>query len=87
MMSCQQTAEMASRYADGELSVSEWGRVRMHLWMCPPCRAYANQIAMTRSVLEAMPAEAVSGEVRDELVARFKDWVSSGAPHEEDPLG
>ncbi|MCO4744506.1 MAG: zf-HC2 domain-containing protein [Proteobacteria bacterium] len=87
MKTCQQIAELASQYVDGELSMADWGQVRMHLWLCPPCRAYADQIAMTRQVLEQLPAEAVSEDVKSELVGRFRDWVDAGAPCDEDPEG
>ncbi|TNE92195.1 MAG: hypothetical protein EP330_02385 [Deltaproteobacteria bacterium] len=86
MKNCQQIAALASAYADGELSGVEWAELRMHLWLCPPCRKYVEQIELTREVLEKLPTDEVPQEVQSELLGRFKQWVADGAPAEDDPF-
>lgn len=87
MKSCQDIAELASAYADGELALGEWSQIRLHLWMCPACLAYIQQIELTRDVLERLPSEELPAEVQSELMGRFRTWVAEGAPAEDDPLG
>lgn len=84
MKTCRDIAELASEYVDGELPLVTWGEVRMHLWMCPPCRAYVAQIRMTRELLEALPTDEVPRAVHEELLARYRQWVAEGKPGEEE---
>ena len=86
MRSCQEIAAVASQFVDGELSLMSWAEVRMHMWLCPPCRAYVHQISMTRDVLERLPTDEVPDDVKGELLGRFKVWVQQGAPCDEEPL-
>lgn len=50
MMTCKQLIERLSDYMDGNLSPLGRVSLRLHLWICPMCRRYHDQM---RTLLEA----------------------------------
>lgn len=63
-------------YLEDRLSFMDRLRFRMHIGMCPHCRAYLNQINQTVRTLGHLPAEDIPPDVRDELLQRFRSWKS-----------
>ncbi len=58
MLGCRQVARNVSRARDENLR--GWARVatRLHLFLCPPCRAYARDIAaLHRRIGSTVPAD------------------------------
>ena len=58
MLGCRQVARNVSRAYDEDLT--GWARVatRLHLFLCPPCRAYARDIAaLHRRIGSTVPAD------------------------------
>lgn len=65
-------------YLEGRLSFMDRLRFRLHLGMCRHCRAYLDQIKQTIRTLGEVPSEGIPLDVRDALLARFRDWKRSG---------
>ncbi len=76
MNSCKDVAEQTSDYTDGELSWANWAQFRFHILLCPKCKEYLDQMNLTKHLLSDSPPEEVAPEVKDELLARFRDWKS-----------
>jgi len=71
---CQEFTENANDYLEGEASWSDWARIRFHLWICPHCREYLEQMDLTRLLLQTTPPQDVDPEVKEEIMKRFKQW-------------
>lgn len=78
MLTCQQLTELVTDYIEGRMSFMERMSVQIHLGMCGRCRAYLRQMKMTVRTLGKLPAEAIPGDVRNELLARFRGMRSPG---------
>ena len=51
MLSCRETSRLLSEGADRYLHPRERLAVRLHLWMCAPCRRLATQLQWLRTVV------------------------------------
>ncbi len=71
MLDCRQIARNVSRAHDADLT--GWARVatRLHLFLCPPCRAYARDIAALRcrigDIVPADPEQHLSTDARQRV--------------------
>lgn len=73
MLTCQQLTEHVTDYLEGRLPPMERARFQMHLGMCGRCRSYLRQMKLTVRTLGKLPAEPIPADVRDDLLARFRD--------------
>jgi predicted anti-sigma-YlaC factor YlaD len=89
MLTCRDITELVTDYVEGRMALWTRVRFRMHLGMCKHCRAYLRQVRTTVAVTGAMPTEPMPPEVRDELMARFRDWqqATPAAAAPSDPTG
>jgi len=78
MLTCQQLTELVTDYLEGRLSFLERARFQMHLGMCRNCRTYLRQMKTTVRVLGKLPAEAMSTEMRDQLLAQVRGMRPRG---------
>lgn len=74
MLTCQELTELITDYLEDRVSFMDRLRFRLHVGMCRHCRAYLNQMKQTIRTLGRLPAESIPPDVRDELLARFRDW-------------
>jgi len=74
MINCKDFTEQTSDFVDGELSWADWAQFRFHLLMCPMCKAYIEQMNLTKILLSETPPGSVEPEVKDELMKRFRVW-------------
>ncbi len=74
MLTCRELTELVDEFIDGRLSLWDRALFRMHVGMCAPCRTYLDQLRATRQALGSLPEPEMPDEVRDELLARFRDW-------------
>lgn len=80
MLSCQELTEVVTDYLEGRMRLLDRLRFRLHVGMCPHCRAYLkNQRALVRAIGH-MPAEPIPPAVKDELLERFRGWRSEQGP-------
>ena len=52
---CADISALVSASMDSDLSRTEGLRVRMHLWICVHCRAFASQVQSLRGLLRNPP--------------------------------
>lgn len=74
MLTCREMVELVGDYVERRLST--WDRVKfqLHLGMCNKCREYVHQLEVTRKTVGQMPEQQMPAEVREEMLARFRDW-------------
>jgi len=73
-MTCQQLVELVTEYLEEALPVEEVRRFEAHIADCGVCRTYLEQMRQTIRTLGKLSEESIPPEVRDELLARFRDW-------------
>lgn len=74
MLTCQELTELVTDYLEDRVSFMDRLRFTLHVGMCRHCRAYLQQMKQTIRTLGRLPAEEIPPDVRDELLARFRDW-------------
>lgn len=74
MLDCAEFVELVTAFLDGELDPETERRFVAHLAECPGCERYLDQFRRTIRELGALPAESLSPQARDRLLAAFRDW-------------
>jgi len=74
---CAELVELVTDYLDGALEPDAAAEVAAHLALCPGCAAYIAQVRATTVGLGTVPVESLPPEVRDSLVAAFRDFRRS----------
>ena len=77
-ISCQEVVELVTDYLDGAMSPADVARFDHHLSLCDGCVFYVDQIRMTIAAVGRIGEEDVPPEVRDDLVAAFRDFKRAG---------
>jgi predicted anti-sigma-YlaC factor YlaD len=77
MLRCLDITELVTDYLEGRMTLADRMRFQMHIGMCKHCRAYLRQMRQTIQTLGHLPAEPIPGDVRDELLQRFRTWKKS----------
>lgn len=72
-IACIELVELLTDYLEGVLPPDEVAAVEAHLALCPPCRAYLEQMRATIALLGSVPVETLSVEAQDTLLAAFRD--------------
>ena len=54
MDSCQEVAEQASQYLDGQLTPGQRIKMRIHLMMCHQCRKFMGQFDVTVDTIKKL---------------------------------
>ena len=73
-ISCQEVVELVTDYLEGAMSPEDVARFDHHLSLCEGCVFYVEQIRMTIAAVGRIGEEDVPPEVRDDLVAAFRDF-------------
>ena len=77
-ISCQEVVELVTDYLDGAMSPADVARFDHHLSLCEGCVFYVDQIRMTIAAVGRIGEDDVPPEVRDDLVAAFRDFKRAG---------
>ena len=77
-ISCQEVVELVTDYLEGAMSPEDVARFDHHLSLCEGCVFYVDQIRMTIAAVGRIVEEDVPPEVRDGLVAAFRDFKRAG---------
>jgi anti-sigma factor RsiW len=72
MITCKTATALHTAAEQGGLSGFDRLRYRLHMAVCPPCRAYARGLEQTVEALGELPAEAAPDEVKQALVERLR---------------
>jgi hypothetical protein len=80
MFACRDATSLMTEESEGALS--GWARVkyRLHVFICPGCRAYHRQLGETIAVVKEIPREGepVASDVEERLVAAFRARKGGG---------
>lgn len=76
-ISCQEVVELVTDYLEGAMSPHDVARFEHHLTLCEGCVFYVEQIRMTIDAVGRVGEEDVPPEIRDELVAAFRNFRRS----------
>jgi len=72
-LSCAELVELVTDFLEGTLDPGTTDRFYDHLAMCEGCGPYLDQVRMTVQTLGDLPEEPVPVEVRDALLAAFRE--------------
>lgn len=76
--SCQEMTEVITDYLDGALPSEERERYERHLSYCAGCSTYFEQMRETiRQTGMVAREEPLPPELREDIVARFRNWKRS----------
>jgi hypothetical protein len=76
-ITCQEVVDLVTDYLEGALSADEAALFEQHLNFCEGCVWYIDQIRKTAFLVGLIREEDVPADVRDRLVAAFRDWTSA----------
>jgi anti-sigma factor RsiW len=77
-VTCQEVVELVTEYFNGALTADEAEVFEQHLNFCEGCEWYVDQMRTTVSTVGHIPEEEeVPPEMRDRLLAAFRDWRQS----------
>ena len=76
-ITCQEVVELVTDHLEGALPADEAALFEQHLNFCEGCVWYVDQIRGTVSLAGRIREEDVPSDVRDRLLAAFRDWKSS----------
>lgn len=77
MMNCEQVTRAAGEHLEHPLRGVPRVAMSLHLMACPGCRAYLEQVRLTRIALHALPAPAPA-PVAESLLEAFRAATSAG---------
>ena len=73
-LDCNEVVELVTAYLDGALKRRERKAFERHLGKCDGCTNYVDQIRVTIETVGRVTADDLSQELRENLVAAFRDW-------------
>jgi anti-sigma factor RsiW len=74
MLTCREMVELVTDYLEGRLDDADRQRFEVHIAECDACTLYIEQMRMTITALGHIPAESISQEAEEELLAAFRTW-------------
>ena len=77
-MTCQELVELVTEYLEDALQSEQRERFEAHLAVCPGCVEYVQQIRVTIKATGAVTEDSLEPQVRDTLLAAFRNWRSAG---------
>jgi hypothetical protein len=79
MLTCKQASKLISQSLDHPLTWSEKMRLRLHLFICDPCRHFRRQLNLLRTLLHRMRVSIENDhaiklplEVKDRIMHRIE---------------
>jgi predicted anti-sigma-YlaC factor YlaD len=72
-LSCQEVVELVTDYLEGALPPEEKALFEEHLALCDGCRWYVEQIRITIATVGRIEESDVPPELRDGLLAAFRE--------------
>ncbi|WP_207063103.1 anti-sigma factor [Motiliproteus sp. SC1-56] len=80
MLKCEQIAEKASAYVDGELGFWAALQYRLHLAMCRPCLRFVRQFRRTIEMVRRLPCSPVEQAKIDAVAQRLDSLEKRESP-------
>jgi anti-sigma factor RsiW len=76
-LTCQEMVELVTDYIEGRMDDFTRARFEEHVTECDACTLYIEQMRQTIVALGRIPAESISSEAEEELMAAFRNWRAS----------
>jgi predicted anti-sigma-YlaC factor YlaD len=73
-LTCKELVELVTEYFEGAMPAEERIRFEEHLVMCSWCRDYLDQMRSTIATAGKLREEDLEPELRDKLLAAFRDF-------------
>jgi anti-sigma factor RsiW len=74
MLTCREIVQMITEYLEDTMPPDTRLRFERHVAICPACRGFLAQMRETLRLSGEITEESLSPEMRDELLAAFRDW-------------
>ena len=71
---CADIVKLVTDYLEGRLTPAERRRFESHVAICPPCRAFLDQMRTTVELVGTVREEDVPPEMEGHLLRAFRDW-------------
>jgi len=72
-ISCQEVVEVITDYLEGKLSPDEAAILEAHFAICDGCQFYLDQMRITIATVGRVADEEVPAELRDTVLAAFRN--------------
>jgi len=79
MLTCQEMVELVTDYLEDRMDEDARARFEQHVAECDACTLYIEQMRMTIVALGHIPAESISPDAEEELLAAFRNWRTETA--------
>jgi len=76
-VTCQEVVELVTDYLEAALPADQMTLVEQHLNFCDGCIFYVEQMRMTVATVGRVRTQDVPAEMRERLLAAFRDWKRS----------
>jgi len=76
-LDCNEVVEIVTAYLEGALGRRDKKAFERHLKKCGGCANYVEQIRITIETVGRVNGDDLPQELRDDLVAAFRDWRSA----------
>ncbi|HWT25175.1 MAG TPA: zf-HC2 domain-containing protein [Solirubrobacteraceae bacterium] len=73
LIRCQEVVEVITDYLEGTLSPEHIAIFEAHLALCEGCQWYLDQMRITIALVGRVEEEEVPAELRDTVLAAFRD--------------
>jgi anti-sigma factor RsiW len=74
MLTCRELVQLITDYLEGAMPTETRLRFERHVAICPACRGFLAQMRETLRLSGDITEESLSQEMRQELLAAFRDW-------------
>jgi anti-sigma factor RsiW len=74
MLTCSDIVKLVTDYLEGRLTPAERRRFEGHVAICPPCRAFIEQMRTTVDLVGDLREEDVPAEMEEHLLTAFRYW-------------
>jgi anti-sigma factor RsiW len=71
---CREVVELATDYAEGEMTPEQATAFELHLNFCDGCSTFIDQIRETAATARRLSEEQIPEELRQQLIDAFRDW-------------
>jgi hypothetical protein len=71
---CREVVDLAADFVEGALPPEESALFEVHLNYCDGCISFVDQIRTSASLAGRIGEEDVPDELKDKLLAAFRDW-------------
>jgi anti-sigma factor RsiW len=76
-ITCQEVVELVTDYLEGTLPAEKAELFEQHLNFCDGCDRYVNQMRTSVATVGRLREEDLPPEMRERLLAAFRDWKRS----------